>query len=589
MAFDGAFLWLMRKELEPVILGSRVDKIYQPTKNVLVFLLRSKEFTGKLMLSADPSGARIQLTKTEIENPVAPPMLCMLLRKKLVGAKLAALRQPGLERLIYIDFDTKNELGDPIRLTMAAELMGRHSNLILCDETGKMIDAVRRTDASDTTRILMPGVMYQPPASVGNFDLTKDNPADATTAICNIPREQLATELLHVVPGISPIVCRELAFRTLARNEENHFAPLSTQEQAVLTDWLTNLQQLLLTGAGTPTMITDASGKMVDFTFFTPLQYEGQAVLTHAESLSQLLDQFYELREQKARMQAKTQRLNKFLNTTLARLARTVNVRMAELKKAKNCEDLRKYGELLKANLGRISPGASVCRVPDYYTPDCREIEISLSPALSPQQNAQKYFKEYRKQCTAASLLEGLIEKGKADIAYLDSVQEALSRAASDKEVAAIGEELQESGWLKKAKSQSKKSNRSTALKLSPYTFCSADGFTIVAGRNNRQNDQLTLRQAADHDIWFHTKNIPGSHVIIKTDGKDVPDTTLTQAAVIAATLSKAADSQGVAVDYCPVRRVKKPAGAAPGMVIYENYSTAYVNPDKAMLQQLAL
>lgn len=583
MAFDGAFLWLMRGELTQNLLGARVDKIYQPSKNVLVLLLRSKEFSGKLFLSAEPGGARIQLTAADIENPPSPPMLCMLLRKKLVGAKLTAMRQPGLERLLYLDFDTKNELGDPVSLTLVAELMGRNANLILCEQNGRVIDAVRRTDASDTTRILMPGVTYQPPPGAGRFDLTKEDPSLCMASLSRVERRNIPTALLSAVPGLSPLVCRELAFAGLDSSAPVD-APPSDRELAALTDWLTALKSRLLSQGGVPTMITDPTGKMVDFTFLEPAQYGSAAVLTHYESYSALLDAFYTKRDQKARMQAKTQSLHKFLHTTLARLARTVNVRTAELEKAKNCEQLREYGELLKANLGQIQPGASSCRVINYYDPECKEINIPLSPALSPRQNAQRYFKEYRKKCTAAGMLEGLICKAKNDIAYLDSVADALSRAQTAAEAAAIQEELQESGWLRPPK-EGKKQKNAAAKGLAPYEFMSVDGVVMLAGRNNRQNDQLTLRQASGNDIWFHVKNFPGSHVIVKTGGQPVPDSTLTEAAVIAATLSGAADSKGVAVDYCPVKRVKKPAGAAPGMVIYEHYNTAFVDPDKGLLE----
>ncbi len=582
MAFDGAFLHLICHEIASVAVGARVDKIYQPTKNLLIFALRSKDFNGKLMLSAESGGARIQLTKAETENPPVPPMLCMLLRKKLIGAKLAALRQPSLERLVYLDFDTKNELGDPIRLTLVAEVMGRNANLILCDENGRVIDAIRRTDAADTTRILMPGVTYMPPPAHGDFDLLTHDVTEAIQTLSGCQRRNLSKELLTAVPGISPIVCREFAHLVLTDSDED--APLSAQELAVLTEELTVLQRRLQNNAGTPCLVEDGNGKMLDFTFFAPTQYGERATVLQGESFSGLLDTFYATRDQKARMQAKTQSLNKTLSTSIARLTRTINVRQEELKKAQNSEQLRKYGELLKANLGRIQNGATLCRVVDYYDPECGEIDIPLSPALSPAQNAQKYFKEYRKQCTAAGMLEGLIQKAQNDLTYLISVQEALSRADSDRAVAAIAEELQDSGFIK---NRNRNKKQPTGKPLPPYEFISDDGFVILAGRNNRQNDQLTLRQSAGNDIWFHTKNIPGSHVIVKTEGRDVPNTTLTQAAILAATLSGGADGTGIAVDYCPVKRVKKPSGAVPGMVIYENYNTAFVDPDPSLLEKL--
>lgn len=581
MAFDGAFLHCLLRELQAAI-GSRVDKIYMPTKSSLVFLLRSKGFGEKLLISAESGTARMQFTGGSFENPAVPPMLCMLLRKKLVGAKLIALRQPALERIVYLDFDTKNELGDPVLLTLVVEMMGRNANIILLNEQGKIIDSIRRTDAADTTRIIMPGVPYIPPQKSGDYDFLTHPPAEALQALQGVERRNLANQLLHAIPGISPIVCRELSYKTLENGAEDQ--PLCENERQTLLQELCHLQQRILRGEVTPVTVTDPTGKPLDFTFFPVTQYGSGATVTPSSSFCQLLDGFYEKRDQKARLQAKSQSLTKFLNTTVSRLTRTVNVRTAELEKAKNCEQLREFGELLKANLHLVQAGATGCRVVNYYDPECKEITIPLSPALSPAANAQKYFKEYRKKCTAAGMLNGLIEKAKTDITYLESVQEALSRVETTGEIAAIEQELIDCGWLKSK--GGKKGKVQNAKELPPYEFTSPDGFTILAGRNNKQNDKLTLKLAEKTDLWFHTKNIPGSHVIIKTDGKEVPNQTLTFAATLAATLSSGANSLGVAVDYCPVKRVKKPNGAAPGMVIYENYNTAFVNPDKALLEQ---
>ena len=581
MAFDGAFLHSVLTELEQQALGSRVDKIYMPTKNSLVFFLRSKSYNGKLLLCGESGTARLQPTNASFENPATPPMLCMLLRKKLTGAKLTALRQPALERIVYLEFDTKNELGDPITLTVVAELMGRNANLILLNQQGKIIDSVRRTDAADTTRIIMPGVTYEPPKAGGTYDLLTQDTAIPIKALQSTPRRSIAAALLREVPGISPIVCRELAFLSLEKEDDE--LP-SSAECERLQQQLSLLQKRLNNQELTPTMVADQNGKPIDFTFFPVTQYGNGATLTVFENFKELLDAFYQKRDQKARLQAKSQTLTKLLNTTLARLARTVNVRKQELCEAQNCEQLREYGELLKANLHLVTPGATACRVINYYDPECKEITISLSPALSPAANAGKYFKEYRKKCTAAGMLKGLIEKATTDIAYLDSVREALSRAETTTDIAAIEQELAESGWLKKHKN--KKGKMQAVKELPPHAFCSPDGFTVLAGRNNRQNDKLTLKLAEKTDIWFHTKSIPGSHVIVKTENKTVPDTTLTFAAILAATLSGGCDSTGVAVDYCPVKRVKKPSGSPPGMVIYENYNTAYVNPDKELLEK---
>ncbi len=581
MPFDGAFLSFMRRELAPQIIGARVDKVYQPARAVWVLLLRGRSFAGKLLLSAE-SAARVQLTEAEIENPASPPMQCMLLRKRLVGARLAGLRQPGLERLLYIDFETRNELGDPITLTIACELMGRGANLVLCEGDGRVIDAVRRTDATSAARVLLPGLPYQPPPPRGEEWLAKD-PAALCRALPDCTGDELPKILLDTLPGLSPLLCRELA--AALYQGQPPADPLTPARRAALADLLARLQKALAEGVCQPTMIVDPAGAPVDYAFFAPQQYGAAYPLRGYPSLSALLDAFYARRDQAAHAHAKTRSLQKTLSVAIARLSRTLHVRTLELEKAQNSDQLRKYGELLKANLAQVPPGASVCRLPDYYDPDCRLIDIPLSPALTPNQNAQKYFKEYRKRCTAAGLLEGLIAQTAGDLAYLESVQDALSRAVTDREIAALEEELAENGWLRR-QTRAKGGKPKKPTEVPPYTFQSADGFTILAGRNPRQNDWLTLRQADGRDVWFHTKQLPGAHVIVKADGKEVPESTLTEAAVIAASLSKGAGDDRVAVDYCPVRRVKKPAGAAPGYVIYEQYRTAYVRPNPDLLAQ---
>ena len=307
MPLDAITLTAVTAELRSVLLGGKVDKIYQPMKNLLVFFLRSKDFNGKLLLSADPSGARIQLTEASFENPSSPPMLCMLLRKKLVGAKLTAIRQPKLERLVYLDFDTKNELGDPIVLTVVAEVMGRNANIILCEENGRVIDAVRRTDASDTTRILMPGVTYMPPPAGNDFDLLTHPIEKAISSLSDCERRNLSTTLLSAVPGISPIVCRELSHKCLTpHGQEDEI--LSPKELSALTNELTVLKEILLSGKAIPTMVTDQKGKTLDFTFFAPTQYGNTVTLQNFDHFSALLDRFYAQRDQKARAQSKTTR-----------------------------------------------------------------------------------------------------------------------------------------------------------------------------------------------------------------------------------------------------------------------------------------
>lgn len=581
MAFDGVFLNCMIKELSPLLIGARVDKVFQPTKNVCVLNMRGRSFTGKLLISADPSGARIQLTDAAIENPASPPMLCMLLRKRLVGAKLCAVTQPGLERVVFLEFDASNELGDRIKLTLACEVMGRRSNIILLDENGKVIDAVRRTDASDTARILMPGASYSLPPAADRLDITKTDSDDICRKLINSDEQDLTSALIKNMQGFCPLVCREI------EHDVTDGRPLPPSEfgsiqKDRLKKKLCGIGDICGSGKCSPVVLKDGGGKPFDFCYMPICQYEGKAEEIKFDTLSKALDFYYAEREQKARMHLLSQDLLKQLSNASSRIAKKINIRKAELEKARNSDFKRKYGELIKANIHTIRTGDVCCTVTDYYSPELEQITIPLNPALSPAQNAQKYFKEYRKACTASQLLEGFIEKGKEDLKYIDSVFDELSRAKSSAELSEIRSELAESGFIK-AKSGKKVKEKP----LPPIKLVSSDGFVILAGRNNRQNDRLTLKDSEKNDIWFHVKDNAGSHVIIKSGGAPVPDRTMTEAATVAATFSKASESQGVAVDFCPVRRVKKPSGAPFGLVIYENYNTAFVTPDKKLVNKL--
>ncbi len=581
MAFDGAFLKLMISELEPLVVGARVDKIFQPSKTVFVFSLRNKNFSGRLLLSANPSGARIQLTETPIENPSSPPMLCMLFRKKLVGAKVLGIRQEGLERVAFIDFEGSNELGDRVKLTLACEVMGRSSNIVLIDRNGKVTDAVRRTDASDTARILMPGVTYTMPPKADWLDLTAEPTDKIIETVLSSGERNLSSALLSVMQGLSPIVCRELEYRVSDKAD----TPLS-EFGSILKDRLKReleaLKAALQSGDAHPVILTDKNQKPFDFSFLKISQYGSAADVKEFGSLSKALDEYYSEREQKARMHSASQDILRLLSNASSRISKKINIRKAELEKARNSDHKRKYGELIKANIHAIKPGDTSCTVTDYYSENLEQIKIPLNAALSPAQNAQKYFKEYRKACTASQLLEGFIQKGEQDLKYIESVFDELSRAKSTAELAEIRSELADSGYIKRS------GQKKTKEKPLPFErFVSSDGFDILAGKNNKQNDRLTLKEADKSDIWFHVKDSAGSHVIVKSGGSTVPDSTLTEAAIIAATLSKVSESRGVAVDFCPVRRVKKPSGAPFGLVIYENYSTAFVTPDKDLVEKL--
>ncbi len=583
MAFDGAFLACMRAELQQTLQEARIDKIHQPSREELVLALRRRGGADKLYISARANAPRIQLTDIPLENPAQPPMFCMLLRKRLTGGRLAAIRQPGLERALYLDFDCVNELGDAVRLTLAVEIMGRHSNIILV-ENGLVVDAIKRVDWDmSSVRPVLPGLRYAPPpAQEDRLDLSAAEPEAFVEAIERGKDAPLSKALLAVAHGLSPLVCRELAHRA-TRGQDTRSGALSAEEKQRLAFHLGRLKTLLATGEGrVPYLLTRPDGAPLDYSFFPLTQYGLSAVGREMESFSALLDAFYARRDNAERMKQHAQDLLRVLTAATERTTRKLARQREELARSENREELRLYGDLIHANMHAVPKGAASAELINYYDPACATVRVPLDPALSPALNAQRYYKEYRKAQTAERILTEQIARGEEELRYLDSVFDALSRAGSVRELTELRQELADGGYLRLQKGKQK-----PPAPLGPMAFVSDDGFPILVGRNNVQNDRLTLRTARGGDLWLHTKNIPGSHVIVVTEGRTPPARTIEQAAILAALHSRAADSAQVPVDYTQVRHVRKPAGARPGMVIYDTNQTAYVSPDPALAARL--
>ncbi|MDD3260873.1 MAG: NFACT family protein, partial [Oscillospiraceae bacterium] len=519
MALDGAFLRHIKKELEAALLGRKVDRIYQPNHDELFLFMRSKEGTQRLLLSARANSARVHLVNATPENPKYPPMLCMLLRKRLAGARLVQIRQPGLERVLLFDFDGTNELGDTVRLTLAVEIMGRYSNVIFIDENGKIIDALKRVDAEmSSERLVLPGLTYHLPPPQDKLCLLQITPQQVITHIEALPGEmQLQKALLRTLQGLSPVVCREVQFQTGQGQDVLIHAMTSTQKESCLAS-LTALQKTVLEQSGIPCMAVGKQ-KPLDFSFLPIHQYGSQAECIEKSSFSELLDSFYGDRDRIERMRVKSQDLLHILATVTDRISRKINNQRAELKNCAKRDELRMCGDLLNANLYRITKGSTSVKLENFYAGGQPLVAIRLDPALSPSQNAQKYYKSYRKARTAQEVLTVQIQNAEAELAYLDSVFDELSRAEKERDLNEIRAELTESGYLRRQKA--KRQKEATAR---PLEFRTSDGFRVLVGRNNRQNDQLTLKQAHKNDVWLHTQKIPGSHVILVTDGKKPTD-----------------------------------------------------------------
>ena len=583
MALDGTFLSCLREELTAGLPDARVDKIHQPSREELVIALRSRNGNKKLYLSARANSPRVHFTDIPLENPASPPMFCMLLRKRITGGRLAAIRQPGLERALYFDLDCVDELGDIVRLTLAVEIMGRHSNIILI-ENGRVVDAIKRVDMEmSSVRPVLPGLPYSPPpAAAGRLDLSAVEPADFLAAMEQGPDYPLSKALLNTAHGLSPLICREVS-HLAARGRDPLVSDWTKEERERLLFYLDRVKAAVETGENRkPYLLLRADGSPLDFSFMAVTQYGLEALGREMDSFSSLLDAFYAQRDAGERMKQRAHDILRILTNLSDRTARKLDRQREELTRSGDRETLRIYGDLINANLYAIPRGAASAELIDYFDPACGLKTVPLDPALTAAQNAQKYYKDYRKAQKAEQILQQQIAQGEEELQYFDTVFDALSRASTWRELGELREELAAGGYLRLQRGRQK-----PPAPLGPLRFLSDDGFSILVGRNNVQNDRLTLRTARGGDVWFHTKNIPGSHVLVVTEGQTPPPRTLEQAAVLAALHSKAAGSAQVPVDYTEARHVRKPAGAKPGMVIYDSNHTAYVRPDAALAARL--
>ncbi|MFV0401306.1 MAG: NFACT family protein [Oscillospiraceae bacterium] len=585
MSLDGALLSQVRHEVISAAEGARVEKIAQPTREELVLHLRWRGGAGKLLLSAGANSPRIHFTSFVPENPKSPPMFCMLLRKHLSSAKLLGIRQAGMDRILFLDFEAVNELGDLVTLTLAVEIMGRHSNIILIDQNNRILDSIKRVDLeTSSVRQILPGMLYELPPMQDKLELTTVPVGDILARLKAGPDAELSKALMGALQGMSPLPCREVA-DYVTRGGEATIAALTDDQWSRLSFRLEDMAGLLRDNRGTPTMVTDLDGRPKDFTFLPVNQY-GAVMLTRAyDNYSTMLDDFYAKRDSMERIKQRSGDLLRLLSNTSDRIARRLAAQREELLDSTNREELRIKGELLTANLHQIQKGDSSVRVLNYYDPEGSEMDIPLDIRLTPAQNAQHYYALYRKADTAERVLAEQIAYGEQELEYIDSVFDTLTRAENEADLDAIRQELAGGGYMRAA---SQKGKPRRPEKLKPLRFRSSDGFAILTGRNNVQNDQLTIKESRGNDVWLHTQKIPGSHTIIQTEGKTVPDKTMEEAGIIAAYYSKARESSKVPVDFTQVRNVKKPNGAKPGMVIYETYQTMIVDPDEDLVQKLA-
>ena len=572
MSLDAICLRAILCELQPQLLGARIDKVQQPTRDQVVLLLRGNL---RVLINAGPNQPRIQLTKTLRDNPAQPPMFCMLLRKHLVGARILKIEQPDLERVVILTLQATSEIGEVGERKLILECMGRRSNLILLDAEGRILDCLRRVDfESSSPRQLLPGLFYHLPAPMDKLSLlTQCEESLALAARGGQDEQQIDKWLLDEYIGISPLIAREIALHT-ANATDARFGDLSPAQMEALVSELSSLSDAIKGNHFTPTILF-RDGKPVDFSYRTITQYGAETTVEPRESFSDLLDEFYDVRERQELSARRGRELIHAASTARDRMARKAENLKRDYAVTQDRDILRLRGDLITANLYRMESGMSHFATENFYEEDCPTIDIPLDPLLTPQQNAARYYKQYNKAKTAEFHLREQIEKAENERAYLESVLQEIAQSETEQEFSEIRHELQETGYIKRGKDTKKELKRAFA----PLEFRSSSGLRILVGRNNVQNDTLT-KKADKRDLWLHTQKIHGSHVILCCEGATPDEQSVREAAALAAWYSQARESGNVPVDYTNVKFVKKPAGARPGKVVYETYRTVYVTPE---------
>ncbi len=566
MAFDASFMTAVLTEVREKCLGGRIDKIHQPSRDTLILHIRGRESREKLLFNPNPTAPRLHLTTSSPENPAEPPMFCMLLRKHLLGAKLADIQQLPMERCASFIFDCTDEMGYPVQKTLVAELMGRTCNLYLLSPEGRILDCLRRIGLDESAkRAALPGLMYQLPEPIAKLDPRDE--VDYVQLLTQPGPDVLSERLMEALGGLSPLVCREAALFAAgsidARIDERYAREVGEKLQLFFQEHLHH---------PAPYYYALPDGTPKQFAFCPIRQYGSYE---QAENFSSLLDSYYVVRDRKDAMRQKGQSVRKTVQNAITRLNRKLAIQEKELEATYGRERLRQLGDILTANIHRIVKGQTSISCQDFYDEEMKDISIPLSPILSPQANAAKFYKDYGKLKNAEKILTEQLELGEKELVYLKSVLEELNRAGSDAELEAIRQELQEVGYLRPDTGKRKMK----AAKVAPMKFESTDGYPIYVGRNNRQNEELTFKAARKDDIWCHASKVHGAHVIISCGGTTPPDDTITQAAQLAAYYSETSGGQNIPVDVTPVKQVKKIPNGKPGMVIYHTYKTVIVNP----------
>ncbi|MBQ6999334.1 MAG: NFACT family protein [Clostridia bacterium] len=583
MAMDSITVRALTMELNELLSGGRIDKIYQPERGEIIIGVRSNGVNYKLLLCANPSFPRVHITETKAENPASPPMLCMLLRKHLSAGKILKVYQHSFERVIKIDIESRDELGELSVKTLIAEIMGKHSNIILVDQNGKIIDSIYHVDITvSSVRQILPGLMYENPPSQG-----KASPlaASAEDVAQNLDDDsEAARSLVNKYMGISPLAAREIVYRATGSAEVViPKGEISVKEKIAVS--FCEVFDKVKSAEFVPQLILNTENKsLMDFSPLNINQYENMAKSVTFETMSEAVERFFVGKATAASLKQKSADLTKVVSINLDRCRKKLQIENETIAKAEKREKYKVYGDLLMANLYMIERGAKQVTLDNFYSEQGEQITIPLKEDQTAAQNAQRYYARYNKEKTAYTQTVKQREINLAEIDYLESVAEAISKSETGDEIKQIRDELAEQGYVRLRGIQKRKKED----KPTPMHFISSDGYDIYVGKNNKQNDYVTLKLSRPTDIWLHTKEIHGSHVLVKTDdAMTVPDRTYEEAGILAAYYSRGRGSASVPVDYTEVYNVKKPSGAKPGMVIYVDYSTMYVTPEQEIVEKL--
>ncbi len=586
MSFDGIVTKSVLKELRDNLIGGRVDKIYQQEKDEILIHIHSKGINYRLILSASSNNPRIYLTEYSKKNPTEPPMFCMLLRKHLAGGVILNIEQFNLDRVIFIDISSMDELGQPTEKRLIIEIMGKHSNIILIDKSSfRIIDSVKRVyEDMSRVRQILPGMVYEYPPLQDKF-----NPLDSTekdffdlmdSADKNLPCFKF---LYFNYIGLSPLISREICFDANIDIDRN-LGSLYEDNKNSLYFSFNKFIAKVSKEEFTPVSVLNSNKSEILAFHALDLNQFGKENKVYFDSISKLLDNFYRSKDIIDRIGQKSQSIRKLIGVKLDRTLNKLGKQKEELLESRDREKYKIYADLISANLHIIPKGVDSIELDNFYDENMSKLTVPLDIKLSPVANAQKYYKKYSKLKNAHQLLLEQIPETEDEVSYLENVLMSIENSTEIKELDEIKEELINEGYIKGPLKKKKKKEEAVSK---PLHYISKDGFNIYVGKNNKQNDYLTLRLSHKDDIWLHVQNMPGSHVIIGKEGKSIPDTTLAEAAILAAYYSKGKNSNHVPVDYTERKNVKKPKNAKAGMVIYENFKTIIINPSKELVDSI--